>query len=115
MRRGPSATENGRRFCRNVTRRLEAGTWRYGSRESLAVHVGGSRAGTWRDFERTESLRRLDSEHHSHLPRHRTHRSRYHRAAMDKIARIAYYLIPYRVAYDDIILTAEERQRRATL
>ena len=27
------------------------GEWRYGSRSSLAVHVEGPRAGTWRDFE----------------------------------------------------------------
>ena len=26
-------------------------TWRYRSRGSLAVHVGGDRRGTWRDFE----------------------------------------------------------------
>lgn len=25
--------------------------WRYGRRGSLAVHVAGDRAGTWRDFE----------------------------------------------------------------
>ena len=33
--------------------RIEAGgaTWRYRGRGSLAVHVGGARAGTWRDHE----------------------------------------------------------------
>ena len=33
--------------------RIEAGgaTWRYRARGSLAVHVGGERRGTWRDFE----------------------------------------------------------------
>ena len=33
--------------------RIEAGgdTWRYGAHGSLAVHVGGARAGSWHDFE----------------------------------------------------------------
>ena len=37
--------------------RIEAGgaTWRYRSRGSLAVHVGGAAPGTWHDFEADES------------------------------------------------------------
>ena len=33
------------------SRRTTSGEWRYGRKGSLAVHVGGPRAGTWRDHE----------------------------------------------------------------
>ena len=35
--------------------RIGADEWRYGSRGSLAVHVGGAARGTWRDFEADRS------------------------------------------------------------
>ena len=35
-------------------------TWRYGTKGSLAVHVGGNQAGTWHDFEAGESGGTLD-------------------------------------------------------
>ena len=31
--------------------RHDSDTWRYGTHGSMAVHVGGDRRGTWRDFE----------------------------------------------------------------
>ena len=33
------------------SRRTTSGEWRYGRKGSLAVHVAGDRAGTWRDHE----------------------------------------------------------------
>ena len=33
------------------SRRTTSGEWRYGRKGSLAVHVSGDRAGTWRDHE----------------------------------------------------------------
>ena len=33
------------------SRRTTSGEWRYGRKGSLAVHVAGHRAGTWRDYE----------------------------------------------------------------
>ena len=35
--------------------RIGADEWRYGSRGSLAVHVGGAARGTWHDFEADRS------------------------------------------------------------
>ena len=45
-----------RRLLGEPTRTEHGGdTWRYRSRGSLAVHVGGDRRGTWHDFEADES------------------------------------------------------------
>ena len=45
------------RRLRGEPERIEAGgaTWRYGAHGSLAVHVGGARRGTFRDFEADRS------------------------------------------------------------
>ena len=40
-----------RRLLGEPPRTQAGGTWRYGTHGSLAVHVGGARAGTWHDFE----------------------------------------------------------------
>ena len=39
-------------------------TWRYGTHGSMAVHVGGNRAGSWRNFETGESGGTLDLVQH---------------------------------------------------
>ncbi|MDE0026893.1 MAG: toprim domain-containing protein [Spirochaetaceae bacterium] len=40
-----------RRLLGEPLRTEAGGTWRYGTHGSMAVHVGGARAGTWHDFE----------------------------------------------------------------
>ena len=62
------------RLLPEVARRLLGGdpprterngyTWRYGTHGSLAVHVGGDRAGTWRDFEAGKGGGTLDLVQH---------------------------------------------------
>lgn len=57
--------EVARRLLGDPPRTQRSGdTWRYGTHGSLAVHVGGDRAGTWRDFEAGEGGGTLDLVQH---------------------------------------------------